>query len=178
MGIIGILMLGWTEKRRLKGAEIVNQAKPYKSGLWLELGTGTGNNTIPLGKKVDFLLAIDVHGNELCQIKKKDPGIEAITADFRFLPIKMNSFFGVFAAFSMHFVAEQNIVFNSIFKHLKSEGMFIIIEYQTSNPKPWIPFPLPKKIAIYLLKEIGFREIRIQFENERYYILKSKKNKR
>ena len=168
-------MIKWEARRRLKAKEIVNLAKPYISGTWLELGAGTGNNTIPLGTKVDSLIGIDLQLVELIELKRKEPNIPILSADFRFLPIKANSVAGIFIAFSLHFVFDHSFVIKSAFHCLKPNGELIMVDYETKVSKPWIPHPIPKALAKRLLVETGFRKVSIHYETERFYIIKGKK---
>ena len=66
-----IALSRWEIHRHEKGAEIVNQAGPYGPGPWLELGSGIGNNTIPLSKNVDTLIALDVSTWDLLKLQQK-----------------------------------------------------------------------------------------------------------
>jgi ubiquinone/menaquinone biosynthesis C-methylase UbiE len=165
----------WETHRHEKGAEIVNQAGPYGPGPWLELGSGIGNNTIPLSKKVDTLIALDVSNKDLLKLQQKTTLVYPLQADFRALPFRTNSLGGIFTSFSVHFVKEHNLVFREITRVLRSDGTLILVEYRTSESVPWIPFPLPQKRACQLLHREGFPSPEILHETPRYYVLHGRK---
>lgn len=165
----------WEIHRHEKGAEIVNQAGPYGPGPWLELGSGIGNNTIPLSKKVDTLIALDVNTRDLLKLPQKTTLVYPLQADFRALPFCMNSLGGIFTSFSIHFVEEHSLVFREATRVLRSDGTLILVEYQTSESVPWIPFPLPQKRACQLLQREGYSALETLHETPRYYILHGRK---
>lgn len=170
-----IALSRWEIHRHEKGAEIVKQAGPYGPGPWLELGSGIGNNTIPLSKKVDTLIALDVSPRDLLRLQQKSTLGYPLQADFRALPFRMNCLEGIFTSFSIHFVEEHNLVFREAARILRSGGTLILVEYQTSESVPWIPFPLPQKRAYQLLQREGFSSLETLHETPRYYILHGRK---
>ncbi|MHA2232176.1 MAG: hypothetical protein ACXAB4_06780 [Candidatus Hodarchaeales archaeon] len=58
---------------------------------------------------------------------------------------------------------------------IRPGGTFILVEYQTSQSVPWIPFPLPKTSAFRQLRKEKFESIKSRHETSRYYILGSQK---
>lgn len=162
----------WENYRHKKGAEIVNRAGPYGSGPWLELGSGIGNNTFPLSEQVGIVIALDMSNQDLMGHRQKETWIYPLQADFRVrLPIRTDSLGGVFASFSLHFVKEHALVIREVIRILRPGGTFILVEYQTAQSVPWIPFPLPKMNALSLLYQEEFESIKSLHETSRYYIL-------
>ncbi|MFX0116602.1 MAG: class I SAM-dependent methyltransferase [Candidatus Hodarchaeota archaeon] len=165
----------WSTHRRQKGAEIVKQAAPYGAGPWLELGSGSGNNTLPLSKTVDSVIALDRNSRELWELQQKISQIYPLQADFRVLPFRAGILGGVFTSFSLHFVEEHALVLHEVARILRPKGTLVLVEYQTSESVPWIPFPLPKNRAFELLRREEFHSIGLPHETQRYYILKCQK---
>jgi ubiquinone/menaquinone biosynthesis C-methylase UbiE len=168
-------MTMWSSHRRQKGAEIVKQAAPYGAGPWLELGSGSGNNTLPLSKAVDTVVALDRNSRELRELQQKMSQVYPLQADFRVLPFRAGILGGVFTSFSLHFVEEHALVLHEVAQILRPKGILVLVEYQTSEAVPWIPFPLPKKHAFELLHREKFGPIVLHHETRRYYILKCQK---
>jgi ubiquinone/menaquinone biosynthesis C-methylase UbiE len=166
----------WENHRHKKGAEIVNRAGPYGAGPWLELGSGIGNNTFPLSEKIGLVIALDMSSRDLMAQRQERTEICPLQADFRVrLPIRTDSLGGVFVSFSLHFVKEHALVIREVGRVLRPGGTFILVEYQTSQSVPWIPFPLPKTSAFRQLRKEKFESIKSRHETSRYYILGSQK---
>ena len=124
---------------------------------WADLGCGAGlfsealAHILPQGSTV---FAIDRAPQSL--IPTTQNVIQFIQADFtKDLPI-LPFLDGILMANSLHFVEEKHLLLQKLSTLLKSDGQFIIIEYDTDIPNPWVPFPISQFSLLTLLQQCGY----------------------
>ena len=67
---------------------------------------------------------------------------------------------GILLANALHFVHEQPDFIQRAATSLKPTGAFLLVEYDTDSPNPWVPHPLSFTALVKLFKGCGFRSVR------------------
>lgn len=117
-------------------------------GTWADFGTGKGAFAFALadllgstGKvhAVDQQLPVltyPVHANQ-----EDFAPIIPMEADFT-QPITLPSLDGIVMANSLHYVSQPEVVLPLLLSHLKPNGTFLLIEYDTRASNTWVPYPI------------------------------------
>jgi SAM-dependent methyltransferase len=132
--------------------------------VWADLGCGTGLFSqalallIPAGSKI---FAVDTNRAALNRITpSKRVTIETLNADFSKDPLQMSGLDGILMANSLHFIQDKPSFISKLDKLLGGEGSFLIVEYNTDEPNPWVPFPISFKELVDLFLRLGYQVIR------------------
>lgn len=132
---------------------------------WVDLGCGTGTFTQALAYHLapnSRILAIDRNLSSLNEIPDQfnNTKIEKRQADFLEIDFSSAALDGILMANALHYVQHQNAFIEKIKPFLKSNGCFLIVEYDTIKSNPWIPYPLPFYQLNTLFSQAGFSSIK------------------
>ena len=152
----------------LSGAEL-NTSQP---SVWADLGCGDRFFTyvlagmLPTGSRIyaldnQFQTLKKSAGNNIQLLFQKT---DFITDDLH-LPV-LN---GILMANSLHYVANKDNFVDKIIPFLKPGGMFIIIEYDTTQSNRWVPFPVDFKSLLKLFAGKGYSNIQKIGERQSIY---------
>ena len=129
---------------------------------WLEIGAGSGAFTLaladllgPAGKVV----AVDRDGSALATLSSRLPpiAVETLVADFtRPLPLEPGSFDGLLAANALHFHPDPATVLADLRSLLLAGGRLVIVEYDTDQGNPYVPYPFSFLSLAPILSRAGF----------------------
>lgn len=143
----------------IEGANL-QLSKPQK---WADLGCGNGLFSYALA---DLLL----RGSEILMVDKVNQapinssvsGVELnfLQADFTEDVLPDVNFDGIIMANSLHFVKEKRPFIETLKNHLSQNGQLIIIEYDTKQSNPWIPFPIKMQQLEQLAIKAGYTSVR------------------
>ncbi len=121
--------------------------------VWADIGAGTGNFALALATLLassSTIYAVDRDKaalESLRQATRREPArchVETVHADFR-CPLDLPPLDGALAANSLHFHADHRGMLSHILDRLRPNGILLIVEYDVSVPRPWIPHPLSFK---------------------------------
>ena len=130
-------------------------------GVWADIGAGTGLFSQALMEILDQgkVIAVDKSPHPLYSIIPSGlVTFEIVEADFQ-KPVHLPSLDGIIMANSLHYAQEHIEVLNNVLGSLKKDSPFILIEYDTDNPrKPWIPNPVSLGSFRKLCSKIGLRD--------------------
>ena len=141
---------------------------PFAAGTpqhWVDLGCGTGTFTraladlLPPGSRI---IAMDRDARALGQVPEEH-GTRRITkhtGDFVTEALPATDLDGILLANALHFVRDQPGFIRRAAASLKPTGAFLLVEYDTDSPNPWVPHPLPSTALVQLFKGSGFRSVR------------------
>ena len=123
--------------------------QPDASQRWADLGSGKGLFTTALSKLIGAgseIYAIDKDGSALKQVAgASHVTINTIKADFINGVDGISELDGILMANSLHFVRDKVVLLKMLSTHLKKNGRFIIIEYDTDKSNMWVPYPISSK---------------------------------
>ncbi len=113
--------------------------------IWLDLGCGKGTFTyalsslLPSGSRI---IAIDREDQPLNAGFNPTVPIIFKNADFETEDLEVGKVAGILMANSLHFIKDKLKLIRRINKLFIDRGRFIIIEYDTMQSNPWVPFPI------------------------------------
>jgi ubiquinone/menaquinone biosynthesis C-methylase UbiE len=132
------------------------------SGTWADIGAGTGLFTSALLKILTEgkVIALDKSPHALYKIENPNSKLEyeIMEGDFN-LPLDLPPLDGIIMANSLHYAHDHLVALKNVLRSLKSNGKFILIEYETNKPNPpWVPNPVPFRRFQELSKMVGLNE--------------------
>lgn len=137
--------------------------------VWADFGAGAGNFTRALRcllpDPASSIYAVEKDAGALGQLqlavkrelhdhRKGGARIHAVQGDFTH-PLDLPPLDGVLMANSLHFNRNQADVLKRIISRLRPGGRLLLVEYDLTMPRPWVPFPVPVKRVEELAMEVG-----------------------
>jgi ubiquinone/menaquinone biosynthesis C-methylase UbiE len=155
----------------VKLIEFENDFSPGEQ-VWADLGCGSGTFTLALSNLLpdrSIIYAIDKKKSSLNKIPGQHENVSIIKQQGNFENTLPSNLDGILMANSLHYVKEQASFIKNAQNHLKNNGMFLIVEYDSNVSNPWVPYPINFKTLRTLFKELGFVEIRKLREHPSLY---------
>lgn len=140
---------------------------------WADLGCGTGFFThalahlLPSGSIIE---AIDKGVIPLTPLPNpKHILIRPQQLDFAAGPLPYARLNGLLMANSLHYVKDQTACIAQLSQALSPEGCFLLVEYDTHLPDPWVPYPIRYNALPGLFNPLGFGVVtKLQERPSRY----------
>lgn len=140
---------------------IINQLKPLRDSLWLDVCCGTGPNSIILASKYGSrVVSFDISLGALrrgCRMKNHFgiDKIDFVNADLHHLPFREGLFDGAIAtqSFSYYSLEEQKTIIKNLFPFLKENGLFLISDASRGSSNYHL---FNSSAYSKLLEEVGF----------------------
>jgi trans-aconitate methyltransferase len=131
---------------------------------WADLGCGTGTFTIALAALLapgSAVHAMDRNGAALTKIPATYDLVRITTHrhDFTQQPWPFGPVDGVLLANSLHYVEDQTAFIRACESQM-TRRRFIVVEYDTSQSSPWVPFPLGLTTLTTLFAGLGYSSVR------------------
>ena len=134
---------------------------PSSSGIWADLGAGTGIFTLALRQllKSGTIYAVDKNPHVLWSIAAAGP-VEVIVHEADFTrPLELPLLDGIVMANALHYAADPVATLQNILTCLRHGTPFLLIEYETEQARPpWIPYPLPFWRFVEIAGKVGLSE--------------------
>lgn len=132
--------------------------------LWADLGCGTGLFTLALAHLLpagSTVYAVDKNPSALRHLSPSKAGIsvQKVEADFTGENLRLPPLDGILMANALHFVHEKTVFLAKAKSWLKAGGCFLVVEYDTETPNPWVPYPISYHSLINLFESLGYRAI-------------------
>jgi ubiquinone/menaquinone biosynthesis C-methylase UbiE len=148
--------------------------RPYPT-TWADLGCGSGLFTNALAamlKPGGKIIAVDKDMKSFNALSNANGiMVEKIQADFTADGMKLSDLDGILMANSLHFVEDKTNFIKKAVTFFKQAACFVIVEYDTDVPNPWVPYPLSFHSLKELFTKAGFHLI------EKIYTLPSRYNR-
>ncbi|KAB1153380.1 class I SAM-dependent methyltransferase [Tenacibaculum aiptasiae] len=165
---------------------IIRLLKPINSGVYLDIGCGTGNYTHEMQKRGFHFIGIDPSEIMLKEAKKKNENIiwKVGTAEKTNLP--KNYVDGIIGSLTIHHWNNLNLAFQELYSVLRKKGKIVIF---TSTPKQmkgyWLNYYFPTMLADSIAQMPTLKSIKSAITNagftsintEDYYIENTLKDK-
>jgi ubiquinone/menaquinone biosynthesis C-methylase UbiE len=141
-------------------SDLIIKTKPE---VWADLGCGSGMFTNALANLLtneSKIYAVDKNKSQLNKIPDTIARvkIEKIYGDFTrvILPENLD---GILMANSLHYVKDKSTFIQNIKCNLKSDGSFLIIEYDMDTSNPWVPYPISFTSLQNFFRTMGYNSI-------------------
>jgi SAM-dependent methyltransferase len=134
--------------------------------IWADLGCGDGTFTRALADLLaagSAIHAMDADCGVLRHIPSvhKSVQINAHCGDFTKQPWPFANLDGILMANSLHFVERPAAFIRAAELQMKSPRRFLVVEYDTNDANPWVPFPLSETALNRLFGRAGYSSIRV-----------------
>lgn len=131
---------------------------------WADLGCGAGTFTKALGQLLpegSTILAVDRDAAALARVPQQFAGVSITkqVSDFAQDPLGATGFDGFLLANALHFVQDQPAFLRNAKASLKPGGRFLLVEYDTDTPNPWVPYPLSFRSLAALCMRVGLADV-------------------
>jgi ubiquinone/menaquinone biosynthesis C-methylase UbiE len=149
-----------------EATELILDPDVVSSGkkLWADLGCGSGLFSQALALLIapgSKIFAVDSNKAALNRIEpSKRVTIEKMNADFAKDTLQLSGLDGILMANSLHFIQDKLQFIKRIDRLLSGEGSFLIVEYDTDEPNPWVPYPLSFRELGPLFRKVGYQVVR------------------
>lgn len=152
---------------------------PHPSGLYLDLGCGTGNYTIALARRGLHFYGIEPSGGMMDIARLKNDKINWILAKAENIPLNDNLFDGALATLTIHHWSDIKKAFEEVYRVLKKSGNIIFF---TATPEQmegyWLHHYFPKMMNDSILQMPSFDAINdalaeagfMMTDTEKYFI--------
>lgn len=147
----------------LKDAITLIHTTGLPAGVYADLGCGEGlfsaalAHLLPAGSTV---LAIDKQrAGSLPYPIPAGITVERRQADFSLEDFELPELQGIVMANSLHYIADKAALIGRLKDRLPESGVFIIVEYETTQANPWVPYPITQQALGKLFAEAGFRNM-------------------
>jgi len=141
---------------------------PAPGGIWADLGAGAGAFTLALADSLGAnaqIYAVDQDAGVLRENQRAmrsrfpDVNVNYITADFT-QKLDLPQLDGLVMANSLHFHRDKVPILQRVHGYSKSDGRFILIEYNVDSGNTWVPYPLSYSTWAKMAAENGFSQTR------------------
>lgn len=148
----------------LDHVQLIKKAIPKDTGIWADLGSGTGAFTLALADLVSpetKIYSIDKDKSSLetqkTQFEKMfpDANVEFRIQDFT-TPLNLPPLDGILMANSLHYVKDKIPFLKRLKTYLKPKGRLLLIEYNADSGNYWVPYPLSYDTFEKLMHASGF----------------------
>jgi trans-aconitate methyltransferase len=132
---------------------------------WADLGCGDGAFTLALATVLpsgSIIHAMDLDDSALRGIPTVHKGVRITThrGDFMKRSWPFADLDGILMANSLHYVENQAAFIRQCESHMKARH-FLIVEYDTSEPSRWVPYPLSQTRLKTLFEHLGYPSVRV-----------------
>ena len=125
---------------------------------WADLGCGEGTFTLALAEVIapgSIIHAMDRDATALRKIPPQHRGIRIEThrGDFTSADWPFAALDGILLANSLHYVSDQSTFLAACESRMR-ERRFLIVEYDTDESNPWVPYPVSRaRLAALFTRE-------------------------
>ena len=144
-----------------------------KPTTWADLGCGSGLFTRALAGLLYTGSTIYAIDKNISSFQKNSfPGQVLVTtfeSDFVRDDLNLQNLDGILMANSLHFVRKKKQFIEKLIPLFRSAPVFLMVEYDTDLPNPWVPYPLSFGKLKNLFTELGFGVVKKINEKKSLY---------
>ena len=127
---------------------------------WADLGCGNGTFTVALASQLppgSVVHAMDVDADVLKGVPPRRGGVDITTrvGDFTEFPWPFEALDGVLMANALHYVRDQAAFLPRLDAYARRRRV-LLVEYDTEQANPWVPYPLGYAAAVELFRTCGY----------------------
>jgi SAM-dependent methyltransferase len=133
-------------------------------GVWADFGSGTGAFTLALADLIGpagVIYSIERDRSALAQQEQSmlerfpDSIVHYRPADFT-RPLDLPALDGIVMANALHFQRKPQPIVQLLKSYLRSQGRFILVEYNIEQGNSAVPYPVPYRMWAELAQRCGF----------------------
>ena len=140
---------------------------------WADLGCGSGLFTRALAGKLypgSTIYAVDKNMSSFQ--KSSFPNnviVKTIESDFVQDDLNLENLDGILMANALHFVRNKKSFIEKMIPYFRDAPVFLLVEYDTDLPNPWVPYPISFTSLKKLFSEKGFNVVKKINEKKSLY---------
>ena len=125
---------------------------------WADLGCGGGTFTRALAGLLPWRSYIHAVDKDIQQLPPRvnEVSIGFNRANFITDRLALNGLDGILMANSLHYVRDKVELLQRLEGCFRSDKRFIIVEYESRRPNPWVPYPIPYLQLADLAARLGY----------------------
>jgi trans-aconitate methyltransferase len=144
-----------------------------KQTAWADLGCGSGLFTRALAAMLYTGSTIHAVDKNLSSFKVSSlPNhviLKTFESDFVRDDLSLENLDGILMANALHFVRNKKQFIEKLSPLFRSAPIFLMVEYDTDLPNPWVPYPVSFVTIKKLFTELGFHSVKkINEKKSRY----------
>jgi hypothetical protein len=144
-----------------------------KQTVWADLGCGSGLFTRALSGQLHTGSTIYAIDNKISAFQNSsvsnDVIIKTLQSDFVHDDLHLQDLDGILMANALHFVRNKKQFIEKVTQLFRSVPVFLLVEYDTDTPNPWVPFPLSFTNLKKLFTDLGFHSVKKISEKKSLY---------
>ena len=144
-----------------------------KQTTWADLGCGSGLFTRALAGLLYTGSTIFAVDKRISSFQKNSFSnqvlVTPIESDFVRDDLNLQNLDGILMANSIHFVRKKKQFIEKLIPLFHSAPVFLMVEYDTDFPNPWVPYPLSFGTLKKLFTELGFSVVKKINEKKSLY---------
>jgi ubiquinone/menaquinone biosynthesis C-methylase UbiE len=124
---------------------------------WADLGCGSGTFSYALASLLpegSNIICVDKETQKIDPVYK-DNSLRFKKADIQQVNFDLNTLSGVLIANALHYIKDQEAFIEQVNKFLRADATWIIVEYDTTTPNRWVPYPVSFNRLEELYKSYG-----------------------
>ncbi len=141
--------------------------------IWADLGSGSGLFTRALAGLLYTGSTIYAVDKSISSFQKNSSStqvfVKTLELDFVRDDLNLQNLDGILMANSFHFVRDKKSFIEKIIPYFRDAPVFLMVEYDTDLPNPWVPFPLSFDKLKKLFTELGFHSVKKINEKKSLY---------
>jgi ubiquinone/menaquinone biosynthesis C-methylase UbiE len=149
---------------------------PHPSGLYLDIGCGTGNYTIALANNGLNFVGVEPSEEMLIEARKRSEAIRWLKGTAELIPADVNKFDGIIATLTIHHWANLLKSFNELARVIKPGGRFVIF---TATPHQmghyWLNHYFSQMLQVSISKMPAFEVIKNELAGAGFVISATEK---
>jgi ubiquinone/menaquinone biosynthesis C-methylase UbiE len=130
-----------------------------KSQQWADLGCGRGTFTMALTHLLangSYIYAVDKKKQDFQKGQSGVVPVQFLLADFEHQDMALPALDGIMMANSLHFIKDKRKLIQRLEHYFSGNSTFLIIEYNSRNASPWVPYPINYQQLENLFIELGY----------------------
>lgn len=144
----------------LQNEDFLKQNPAY----WADLGCGSGLFTFALAHLLKPGSTVQGLDKTLPRfnfdLQPAGVQIGSIQLDFVADELPFQNLDGILMANSLHYVQDKSLLIKKLSRHLKPDGQFLIVEYDTDAPlQHWVPYPMSFASLKRFFENLGFSSV-------------------
>jgi hypothetical protein len=132
--------------------------------IWADLGCGRGLFTRALAGMLYAGSTVYAVDKNISSFKIRSFPSHVIVktqeSDFVHDDLNLESLDGILMANALHFVRDKITFIEKIIPYFRDAPVFLVVEYDSDQPNPWVPYPLSFITLRKLFTELGFSVVK------------------